>query len=72
MEEFTNDLTNLINTHSLENDSDTPDFILSEYLVGCLQAFNHSAKDQATADHAAMVEETFAITCDRREAWNAS
>ena len=71
MEEFEKELTNLINCHSLENGSDTPDFILSEYLVASLKAFNHSAKDRQHADHAAMMEETFQSTCDKRTAWNA-
>lgn len=30
------DLTELINKYSLENDSNTPDFILAEYLFDCL------------------------------------
>lgn len=29
-----------INSVSAENSSNTPDFILAEYLVGCLEAFN--------------------------------
>ncbi len=30
----------IINEHSLENDSKTPDFILAEYLYDCLQNAN--------------------------------
>lgn len=71
MEEFEKELTNLINCYSLENGSDTPDFILAKYLVGCLQAFNHSAKDQATQAHADIMEEVFSIACARRTAWYA-
>lgn len=33
-------LRKLINTHSQENKSDTPDFILAQYLNNCLHAFN--------------------------------
>lgn len=29
-----------INKNSLENESDTPDFILAEYLTDCLHAFD--------------------------------
>jgi len=29
-----------INKYSAENGSDTPDFILAEYLIGCLNAFD--------------------------------
>lgn len=34
------DIEQAINKHSIENGSDTPDFILSEYLTDCLQAFD--------------------------------
>ena len=33
-------LESLINCHSRENGSDTPDFILAEYLIDCLNAFD--------------------------------
>ncbi len=38
--EFERDLKNLLNKHSMENDSNTPDFILAKYLSGCLEVFN--------------------------------
>lgn len=31
-----------INKHSLENGSDTPDFILAEYLMNCLESYNEA------------------------------
>lgn len=37
---FHKDLEILINKHSLENESDTPDFILASYLMDCLKAFD--------------------------------
>jgi hypothetical protein len=40
MTAFEQELTGVINRHSLENDSDTPDFILAEYLRRCLDLFN--------------------------------
>ena len=39
MTEFETELSNLINKHSMENRSNTPDFILAQYLLGCLVAF---------------------------------
>ena len=39
--DFQSDLRKLINRHSKENDSDTPDFILAEYLNNCLENFNN-------------------------------
>jgi hypothetical protein len=36
------ELASIINRYSLENNSDTPDFILSEFLWSCLQAFNRA------------------------------
>ncbi len=37
---FREELENLINRHSMENNSDTPDFILTSYLLNCLEAFD--------------------------------
>lgn len=37
---FPRELSDLINSHSIEGGSDTPDFILAEYLKGCLDNFD--------------------------------
>jgi len=37
---FPHELMQLINKHSIENGSNTPDFILAEYLKQCLEAFD--------------------------------
>ncbi len=37
---FRRQLEQLINKHSMENGSDSPDFILAEYLTDCLKAFD--------------------------------
>jgi len=42
MSNFIQELRDLINKQSLENSSDTPDFILAEYLNGCLELFNQT------------------------------
>jgi len=39
MSEFEKELAALINKHSVENETDTPDFILAEYLNNCLSNF---------------------------------
>jgi len=44
MKKFEKDLERLINRHSLENESGTPDYILARYLVRCLDAFNMATK----------------------------
>jgi len=36
---FKKELESLINSYSVENESDTPDYILTEYLRGCLAIF---------------------------------
>lgn len=36
---FAADLRDLINRHSLENGSNTPDFMLADYLTDCLEAY---------------------------------
>ena len=40
MSDFVSELQSLLNRHSKENGSGTPDFILAEYLWGCLLHFN--------------------------------
>ena len=40
MEDFRLELGILINKHSMENGSDTPDFLLAEYLIDCLNAYD--------------------------------
>lgn len=39
-EQFKEELEHLINKHSMENGSDTPDYMLTDYLMGCLDNFN--------------------------------
>jgi hypothetical protein len=36
------DLTSLLNRHSQENGSNTPDWILAGYLLACLESWNAS------------------------------
>ena len=36
---FEEEIATVINKHSMENRSNTPDFILAEYLLGCLRAY---------------------------------
>lgn len=44
---FRVELKSLINCHSQENGSDTPDFVLAEYLVDCLDAFDKATRRRA-------------------------
>lgn len=37
-------LESLINTHFRENGSNTPDFILAEYMAGCLDLFDVASR----------------------------
>jgi hypothetical protein len=48
MESFERKLQALLNSCSKENDSDTPDYILAEYLGYCLDAFNYATKRRDT------------------------
>jgi hypothetical protein len=43
---FRGELQALINSHSMENGSDTPDFILAEFLTDCLAAFDKTVKER--------------------------
>ena len=38
------EISDLLNRHSRENRSDTPDFILAKYLMGCLKNFEATFK----------------------------
>jgi hypothetical protein len=42
--EFEQELRKLINKYCIENNSNTPDLILAEYLAHCLDAFNIAVK----------------------------
>ena len=44
---FRKELETLINVHSMEEGSDTPDYILAEYLLACLEAFDKASKHRA-------------------------
>ena len=44
MTDFETELSRLINKYSMESGSNTPDFILARYLVGCLKAFNDTVE----------------------------
>jgi len=45
---FEEELENLINKHSRENTSNTPDYILANYLTDCLDAFNQAIYKRET------------------------
>ncbi len=41
------DIAAVLNKHSVENESNTPDFILAQYLVMCLFAFNKAVNGRS-------------------------
>lgn len=43
---FRADLTALLNRHSREGGSNTPDVILADYLIGCLESFDRSVRER--------------------------
>lgn len=40
------ELTKLLNRNSRENDSNTPDFILSQFMLGCLTTFETATQQR--------------------------
>jgi len=44
---FRVELESLINKHSMENNSNTPDFVLAEYLADCLVAFDKATNTRS-------------------------
>ena len=45
---FRNDLIDLMNRHSQENKSNTPDYQLADYLIECLRAMNEAINKRAS------------------------
>ena len=43
-EEIVQEFASIINRYSIENDSNTPDFILAEYLADCLDVWAWATK----------------------------
>lgn len=43
---FRAELEQLINKHSMENGSDTPDFLLADFLWNCLNIFDHTIRNR--------------------------
>jgi|LULL01.1.fsa_nt_gb hypothetical protein len=48
---FPAELESLINRHSMENGSNTPDFILAEYLRLCLENFDMCVRRREERKH---------------------
>jgi hypothetical protein len=46
--DFREEVEGVINKHSMENGSDTPDFILAHYLMKCLEAFDYAVVARET------------------------
>jgi len=46
-QQFREELQEVINAHSMEGNSDTPDFILAQYLTSCLAAFDQASRAKA-------------------------
>ncbi len=46
MDEFRKELEILINKHSMEQFSNTPDFILANFLTSCLTAFDSATRSR--------------------------
>ena len=44
MTDFEKDIAGVINKHSEENASNTPDYILAQYVNDCLKAFNEATQ----------------------------
>ena len=48
MENFEKELKTLINKYSKENESNTPDWLLAQYLIACLAAFTMATQQRET------------------------
>lgn len=61
LHDFEAHLRDLINRYSKENGSDTPDYILAEYMLSCLRAFN-VAVNKRDSEYALPVDPTVRAT----------
>jgi hypothetical protein len=43
---FENELRTLLNKCNKENESNTPDFILAQYILGCLASFTEAVEER--------------------------
>ncbi|HYT41504.1 MAG TPA: hypothetical protein VEP90_04115 [Methylomirabilota bacterium] len=43
---FVKELEDLLNKYSQDNEANTPDFILAEYLTSCLRAFKNAQNER--------------------------
>jgi hypothetical protein len=59
---FRTELTELINHHSVENRSNTPDFILANYLIDCIRAYDRAVS--ACTDY---VENTPKVAAEQKQ-----
>lgn len=46
MSKFSDDIAAVINRYSMENESNTPDFILANYLDACLTTFQLAVRER--------------------------
>lgn len=46
--EFKEELIALLNKHSLENGSNTPDYILADYVIACLKVFDETVNTRTS------------------------
>ena len=48
MKEFRKELEILINKNGIDNECNTPDYILAEYLTSCLEAYRDTVRSRDT------------------------
>jgi len=53
---FEVELGSLLNRHSAENNSNTPDYALATYLTSCLMAFNTAVQERDAFDRRRSME----------------
>ena len=59
MDDFRVELQHLINRRSMEKGSNTPDFILAQFLTGCLKAFDEATSARMRYENSAKVDPHF-------------
>lgn len=63
LEGFRKDLTSLINRYSLENLSNTPDYMLADYLIDCLHAHTAAVRNRDHWYGYNTTDSSFSVQC---------
>jgi hypothetical protein len=60
MKSFEQELTEVLNSHNIDTQSNTADFVLAQYVCRCLEAYKEAVEDR---DHLAGIDRGGEVLC---------